>query len=186
MFPKKRKVSGKPCDRAHSFTLTTRCCSGCNTRPYRFGHVERLDPLKLKVWEPITIFQTCLPIGSGFVTVVLKNPSQDSLPYSPAQWLCLLPVWGRHHGISVPNCLSVGSQGRPSAHEHTPRNIPLFARPFFLSLWVYFLEGVRTLYSVLMPTGRSNIFHIVACLISSAVLFWLNVAMCGLEGFDWM
>lgn len=55
MVPKNRYVSGKPCDLAHSRTLTTRCCSGCKTRP-------------------------CLPIGSGLVTVVLKNPSHSSLP----------------------------------------------------------------------------------------------------------
>ncbi len=30
---------------------------------------------------------TCLPMGSGLVTVVLKKPSHSSLPYSPAQWL---------------------------------------------------------------------------------------------------
>ena len=28
---------------------------------------------------------TCFPIGSGLVTVVLKNPSHSSRPYSPAQ-----------------------------------------------------------------------------------------------------
>ena len=36
MFPKKQ-VSGKPCNRAHSFT---RCCSGCNTQPCGCGHVD--------------------------------------------------------------------------------------------------------------------------------------------------
>ena len=29
--------------------------------------------------------QTCFPIGSGLVTVVLKKPSHSSRPYSPAQ-----------------------------------------------------------------------------------------------------
>lgn len=33
-LPKNRYVSGKPWERAHSLTLTTRCCSGCNTRPW--------------------------------------------------------------------------------------------------------------------------------------------------------
>lgn len=28
---------------------------------------------------------TCLPIGSGLVTVVEKKPSHSSLPYRPAQ-----------------------------------------------------------------------------------------------------
>lgn len=31
----------------------------------------------------------CLPIGSGFVMVVEKNPSHSTLPYRPAQLLCL-------------------------------------------------------------------------------------------------
>lgn len=79
MFPKKWYVSRNPCDRAHSRTLTTLFCLGCSTRP-------------------------CLPIGSGFVTVVLKNPSHSKRPYSPAHWLCLLPVWGRHQQITVLYC----------------------------------------------------------------------------------
>ena len=41
MVPKNLKLSGNPWERAHSRTLTTRCCSGCNTRPYiNRGHVE--------------------------------------------------------------------------------------------------------------------------------------------------
>ena len=60
--PSKMYPSGKPCDLAHSLTDTTRCWSGCNTRP-------------------------CFPIGCGFVTVVEKNPSQARRPYNPAQWL---------------------------------------------------------------------------------------------------
>ena len=38
MLPKNLKVSGKPCDRAHSRTLTTRCCSGWSTRPCTHTH----------------------------------------------------------------------------------------------------------------------------------------------------
>ena len=79
---------------------------------------------------------TCFPIGSGLVTVVLKNPSHSSLPYSPAQWLCLFPVCGRHHGMRVLFCLSAGSHDLPSAHWHTPLKPPFLLRPFFLSWWV--------------------------------------------------
>jgi hypothetical protein len=52
----------------------------------------------------------CLFMSLWFVTVVLKNPSHSKLPYSPAEWLCLLPVLGRHCGITVLYCLSIGSQ----------------------------------------------------------------------------
>lgn len=76
---------------------------------------------------------TCFPIGSGLVIVVLKNPSHSNRPYSPAQLLCLFPVCGKHHGTSVLNCRSAGSQGRPSAHEQTPRSRPFEPLPFFLS-----------------------------------------------------
>ena len=76
---------------------------------------------------------TCLPIGSGFVMVVLKYPSHSSRPYSPAQLLCRFPVCGRHHGTRVLNCRSAGSHGLPSAHEQTPRKLPSDDRPFFLS-----------------------------------------------------
>lgn len=60
---------------------------------------------------------TCLPMGSGLVTVVLKKPSHSSRPYSPAQWLWRLPVWGRHQGMRVLNCLSAGSHGVPEPQE---------------------------------------------------------------------
>lgn len=79
---------------------------------------------------------TCFPMGSGFVMVVLKKPSHSSRPYSPAQWLCLFPVWGRHQGIRVLNCRSAGWHGLPSAHEHTPRKSSVDELPFFGSRWV--------------------------------------------------
>ena len=37
--PKNLYVSGNPWDLAHSRTLTTRCCSGCNTRPWNKQHL---------------------------------------------------------------------------------------------------------------------------------------------------
>lgn len=43
--------------------------------------------------------------------------------------------------MRVPNCLSDGSHGFPSAHEHTPRSFPFSLLPFFLSWWVYLLFG---------------------------------------------
>lgn len=87
----------------------------------------------------INEWNTCFPIGSGFVIVVLKKPSHSNRPYKPAQWLCLLPVCGKHQGIRVLNCLSKGSQGSPVAHWQTPRNAPFLARPFLISSWVYCL-----------------------------------------------
>lgn len=103
--------------------------------------------------------RTCLPMGSGLVTVVLKKPSHSSLPYRPAQWLWRLPVCGRHQGIKVLNCLSAGSHGFPArkqrisnvvklgmnllrlkwkacippAQVQTPLSAPVLLRPFFLS-----------------------------------------------------
>jgi hypothetical protein len=77
---------------------------------------------------------TCLPMGSGLVTVVLKKPSHSRRPYRPAQWLCLFPVCGRHQGMRVLNCLAEGSQALPaSTQEQTPRRAPELLRPFFLS-----------------------------------------------------
>ena len=80
------------------------------------------------------------PIGSGLETVVEKNPSHSRRPYRPDQWLCLLPVWGRHQGMRVPNCLSAGSHDPLAvALEHTPlrfRDVP-----FLSSRWVYLLHG---------------------------------------------
>lgn len=72
--------------------------------------------------------RTCLPMGSGLVTVVLKKPSHSSLPYSPAQWLCRLPVWGRHQGMRVLNCRSAGSHGLPAGGNRA-QGFPLSYRP---------------------------------------------------------
>ena len=88
----------------------------------------------------IIMYFTCFPIGSGLVIVVLKYPSHSNLPYRPAQWLCLLPVWGRHHGTRVLYCLSAGSHGLPSAQLQTPLRWPVELVPFFLSTWVYRLK----------------------------------------------
>lgn len=77
--------------------------------------------------------RTCFPMGSGLVTVVLKNPSHSSRPYNPAQWLWRLPVCGKHHGIRVLNWRSIGSQARPLAQLQTPRLWPLDPFPFRLS-----------------------------------------------------
>lgn len=83
----------------------------------------------------------CLPIGSGLVTVVLKNPSHSRRPYNPDQLLCRLPVWGKHQGMRVLNCLSIESHGCfPSAQVHTPLNIPFGPLPLRLSLWLYNLQ----------------------------------------------
>ena len=79
---------------------------------------------------------TCLPIGSGLVTVVLKKPSHSRRPYKPAQLLWRLPVCGKHHGTSVLNWRQEGSHVSPSAHEHTPRRSPFDDRPLRLSSWV--------------------------------------------------
>ena len=38
---------------------------------------------------------TCLPMGSGLVMVVEKNPSFSTRPYRPAHWLCRLLGAGR-------------------------------------------------------------------------------------------
>ena len=51
----------------------------------------------------------CFPMGSGFVTVVEKKPSQLMRPYIPAQLLCLDPVWFMAHGMSVLLWWSEGS-----------------------------------------------------------------------------
>ncbi len=124
-------MSGNPWERAHSLTLTTRCCSGWRTRPckhnyqYNCNRVQLYQLVSLQfiswlvcIWH---VGNTCLPMGSGLVTVVLKNPSHSRRPYRPAQWLWRLPVWGRHQGISVLNCLSAGSHGFPSAMRQQVR-----------------------------------------------------------------
>ncbi len=124
-------MSGNPWERAHSLTLTTRCCSGWRTRPCKHNYQYNCNRVQLYqlvllqfiswlicIWH---VGNTCLPMGSGLVTVVLKNPSHSRRPYRPAQWLWRLPVWGRHQGISVLNCLSAGSHGFPSAERQQVR-----------------------------------------------------------------
>lgn len=87
-------------------------------KTFAFSLVPRAGVRQLAWWRGDG--RTCLPIGSGLVTVVLKKPSHSSLPYRPAQWLWRLPVCGRHQGIRVLNCLSAGSHGFPAgAHRRS-------------------------------------------------------------------
>ena len=114
MWPSKMYQSGKPCDLAHSLTDTTRCWSGCKTRP-------------------------CFPIGCGLVTVVEKNPSQAKRPYNPAQWLWRLLVCGKHQGMIVSSCLSGLHFGLDLAvaQLHTPRRSPVTGfLPCMMSLYL--------------------------------------------------
>jgi len=45
-------VSGNPCERAHSRTLTTLCCSGCKTRPWRKWRYSGFSQINLQFTQP--------------------------------------------------------------------------------------------------------------------------------------
>jgi len=109
----------------HNFTQNMQTDGGRDRTPFMHS---------LKTIDQI-INITCLPMSPGFVTVVLKNPSHYKHPYSPAHWLCLLPVGGRHQGIRVLYCVSNGSHVFSLPQAHTARILPVGELPFFLAWW---------------------------------------------------